>query len=236
MYPTSEPVRILIVDDDAKTTDLVAHYLKNEGFLSVCAKDGPSALRLVKEKSPTLIILDIMLPGLDGWEVCKEIRKSSTVPIIMLSGRTETIDRVMGLSLGADDYLTKPFSSHELIARIKAVLRRVGQNGSSPPKILRCGRLLVDLDRRLVKIDRETIDLTPHEYCLLTTLMSCPGKVFTRDELLNRIYPSYEVSVIDKVIDVHIGKLRRKVEKEYQHPRLILSVWGVGYRFAESEE
>jgi DNA-binding response OmpR family regulator len=236
MKSQENPGRILIVDDDPKMADLITHYLKKESFQSFWAKDGPSAIRLTKERSPSLVILDIMLPGLDGWEVCREIRKFSTIPIIMLSARNETIDTVMGLSLGADDYLAKPFSSHELIARIKAVLRRVGQSNLIATKVLRCGKLVVDLDKRLVKLDQEIIDLTPHEYCLLTSLMSYPGKVFSRDELLNRIYPNYEVSVISKVIDIHIGKLRRKIEKDHRKPRMILAVRGVGYRFAESQE
>jgi DNA-binding response OmpR family regulator len=228
--------RILIVEDDPKMADLVNHYLKNEGFKSIWVKDGHSAIRTTRDVSPALMILDIMLPGLDGWEVCREIRKFSTIPIIMLSARAETIDRVMGLSLGADDYLIKPFSSHELIARIKAVLRRARQYGPPAAKLLRCGKLVVDLDKRLVKLDQKIIDLTPHEYCLLTSLMSCRGKVFTRDELLDRIYPDYEVSVVSKVIDIHIGKLRRKIEKDHHNPQLILSVRGVGYRFTEGED
>jgi DNA-binding response OmpR family regulator len=214
----------------------VAHYLKKENIQSQFAPDGRTAIRMIKEKTPALIILDIMLPYLDGWEVCKEIRKFSEVPIIILSARTETIDRVMGLNLGADDYLTKPFSSHELIARIKAVLRRINYDDRAEKKTLKQGDLLVDLDKRSVKIGRRQIDLTPHEYCLLTTLMAYPGKVFTRDELLERIYPNCEVAVIDKVIDIHIGKLRKKVEKEPSRPKLILAVRGVGYRFAETDE
>ena len=159
---------------------------------------------MIREKEPVLVLLDIMLPYMDGWEVCKEIRKFSKVPIIMLTARTETIDRVMGLNLGVDDYISKFFDSYELIARIKAVLRRSDPNGRSPRNILRYSDLCVDLGKRSVKIGHRRIDLTPHEYCLLTTLMAYPGKVFTRDELLERIYPRCEVAVIDKVIDIHI--------------------------------
>jgi DNA-binding response OmpR family regulator len=235
--PTSNvPGPVLIVEDDQKMADLEAHYLKRENIQVLFAKDGGQAIRMIRQKNPALVILDIMLPHMDGWEVCKEIRKFSTVPIIMLSARSETIDRVMGLNLGADDYITKPFESHELIARIKAVLRRYDRNGQSSGSILHHHNLCVDLDKRSVKIGPKRIELTPHEYCLLTTMMKCPGKVFTRDELLMHIYPRCEVVVIDKVVDIHIGKLRRKIEDQPQKPKLILAVRGVGYRFAESND
>lgn len=236
MSTSSVPGPVLIIEDDRKMADLVAHYLKKENIQSQFAPDGRVAIRMIKEKAPALVILDIMLPFMDGWEVCKEIRKFSDVPIIMLSARTETIDRVMGLNLGADDYLSKPFNSHELIARIKAVLRRINHCDRPQKKILKRDDLVVDLDKRSTKIGRRQIDLTPHEYRLLTTLMAYPGKVFTRDELLERIYPKCEVAVIDKVIDIHIGKLRKKVEKEPSRPKLIIAVRGVGYRFAETDE
>jgi DNA-binding response OmpR family regulator len=227
---------VLIVEDDQKMADLVAHYLKKENFHALFAQDGREALKMIREKRPVLVILDIMLPYMDGWEVCKEIRKFSKVPIIMLSARTETINRIMGLNLGADDYISKPFDSYELIARIKAVLRRSAHNGQSSSNILRYNDLCVDLEKRSVKIGLRRINLTPHEYCLLTTLMAYPGKVFTRDELLEHIYPRNEVAVIDKVIDIHIGKLRRKIEEKPSKPKLILAVRGVGYRFTETDE
>jgi DNA-binding response OmpR family regulator len=237
--PTSTvPGPILIVEDDKKMADLVAHYLKRENFKVRFARDGRQALQTIRDRSPALVLLDIMLPDMDGWEVCKAIRRFAKVPIIMLSARTETIDRVMGLNLGADDYITKPFEAHELIARIKAVLRRYGRDDSdgAAASILRHESLCVDLDKRAVKIGSKRIELTPHEYCLLTTLMAYPGKVFTRDELLERIYPRSEVAVIDKVIDIHIGKLRRKIEETPSKPKLILAVRGVGYRFTEADE
>jgi DNA-binding response OmpR family regulator len=235
--PTAKlPGPILIVEDDPKMADLVAHYLKRERIQACFARDGRQALKIVKDRPPALVILDIMLPDMDGWEVCKAIRKFSKVPIIMLSARTETIDRVMGLNLGADDYITKPFASHELIARIKAVLRRYESDKPSAGSVLRFKSLCVDLEKRSVKIGPKRIELTPHEYCLLSTLMAYPGKVFTRDELLERIYPRSEVAVIDKVIDIHIGKLRRKIEARPSQPEMILAVRGVGYRFTEADE
>jgi DNA-binding response OmpR family regulator len=227
---------ILIIEDDPKMADLVAHYLKRENIQAQFAKDGRQALMMIRERVPALVILDIMLPDMDGLEVCKEIRKFSKVPIIMLSARSETIDRVMGLNLGADDYIAKPFESHELIARIKAVLRRFENDDRSSSSILHHNSLCVDLEKRSVKIGPKRIELTPHEYCLLTTLMAYPGKVFTRDELLERIYPRSEVAVVDKVIDIHIGKLRRKIEVQPSAPKLILAVRGVGYRFTEADE
>jgi DNA-binding response OmpR family regulator len=230
------PGPVLIVEDDQKMVALIAHYLKKENIHTLVAQDGPKALQIIREKAPALVLLDVMMPYMDGWEVCKEIRKFSKVPIIMLTARTKTIDRVMGLNLGADDYISKPFDSYELIARIKAVLRRSVHNGQSPGNILRHNNLWVDLEKRSVKIGHRRIDLTPHEYCLLTTMMAYPGKVFTRDELLERIYPRSEVAVIDKVIDIHVGKLRRKIETEPSKPKLILAVRGVGYRFAEDDE
>lgn len=230
------PGPVLIIEDDQKMADLVAHYLKRESIQVLFARDGRQALKMIRQKIPALVILDIMLPHMDGWEVCKEIRKFSTVPIIMLSARSETIDRVMGLNLGADDYITKPFESHELIARIKAVLRRFDRRGRSFGTLLHHNDLCVDLDKRSVKIGPKRIELTPHEYCLLTTLMKYPGKVFTRDELLERIYPRSEVAVIDKVVDIHIGKLRRKIEEQPSKPKLILAVRGVGYRFTEADD
>ncbi|MGD8837609.1 MAG: response regulator transcription factor [Desulfobacteraceae bacterium] len=235
--PTSNvPGPVLIIEDDQKMADLVAHYLKRENIQVLFARDGHQALKMIRQKTPALVLLDIMLPHMDGWEVCKEIRKFSTVPVIMLSARTDTIDRVMGLNLGADDYITKPFESHELIARIKAVLRRFDSDGRSSDSILRHHNLCVDLDKRSVKIGPKRIELTPHEYCLLSTLMKYPGKVFTRGELLEHIYPRCEVAVIDKVVDIHIGKLRRKIEQQPSKPKMILTIRGVGYRFAEADD
>lgn len=236
MNATTRPGSILIVEDDNRMADLIAHYLGNEGFKSIRAQHGEAAVQMIRDQPPELILLDIMLPGMDGWEVCKAIRKFSDVPIIFLSAKTDTIDRVMGLNLGADDYIIKPFSSHELVARIKAVLRRKNQEPRPQKKVLAKGELIVDLEKRSIKLKRKAIDLTPHEYCLLTTLMSYPGKVFTRDELLEKLYPRNQVSVIDKVVDIHIGKLRRKVERDPARPELIIAVRGVGYRFTESEE
>jgi DNA-binding response OmpR family regulator len=224
---------ILIVEDDRKTASLVVLYLEREGFETVVANDGHEALALARCHRPIFIILDLMLPVLDGWEVCRELRKSSDVPILMLTARGEEVDRISGLTLGADDYLVKPFSPRELVARVKAVLRRGRLRSTQEKMILSHQDLVLDLEKRKVSLRDQPVQLTPHEYKLLETLMGSPGRVFTRDELLDHLYPSGE-AVIDRVIDVHIGKLRQKIEEDPANPRFIATVRGIGYRFEES--
>ena len=226
------PGSILIVEDDKKTASLVALYLEREGFQTVLAPDGLQALELAKRHKPALVILDLMLPRLDGWEVCRQLRRTSDVPILMLTARGEEIDRVSGLTLGADDYVAKPFSPRELVARVKAILRRARPEVSKGKNFLSHENLEIDLEKRRVSLHGRPLALTPHEYKLLQALMSGPGKVFTRPELLDHLYPGGE-EVIDRVIDVHIGKLREKIEKDPNNPRYILTVRGVGYQFAE---
>jgi DNA-binding response OmpR family regulator len=226
------PGPILIVEDDKKTASLVALYLEREGFQTVLAPDGVQALELAKRHKPALVILDLMLPRLDGWEVCRQLRRTSDVPILMLTARGEEIDRVSGLTLGADDYVAKPFSPRELVARVKAILRRACPEPSKGKNFLSHENLEIDLEKRRVSLHGRPLALTPHEYKLLQALMSAPGKVFTRPELLDHLYPEGE-EVIDRVIDVHIGKLREKIEEDPNDPRYILTVRGVGYQFAE---
>jgi DNA-binding response OmpR family regulator len=224
---------ILIVEDDKKTASLVQLYLEREGFDTVLAYDGHEALELARRHRPIFIILDLMLPLVDGWEVCRELRKSSDVPILMLTARGEEVDRISGLTLGADDYVVKPFSPRELVARVKAVLRRGRSRPTIERDILSHGDLVLDLEKRKVSLNDRPVQLTPHEYKLLQALMASPGRVFTRDELLDYLYPSGE-TVIDRVIDVHIGKLRHKIEEDPANPRFILTVRGIGYQFEES--
>jgi DNA-binding response OmpR family regulator len=226
------PVPILIVEDDKKTASLVALYLEREGFQTVLAPDGVQALELARRHKPALVILDLMLPRMDGWEVCRQLRRTSDVPILMLTARGEEIDRVSGLTLGADDYVAKPFSPRELVARVKAILRRTRPETPKEKNFLAHGKLAIDLEKRKVTLNDRTLSLTPHEYKLLQALMAVPGRVFTRSELLDRLYPGGE-EVIDRVIDVHIGKLREKIEQDPTDPRYILTVRGVGYQFAE---
>jgi DNA-binding response OmpR family regulator len=227
---------ILVVEDDQKTAALVVLYLEREGFQTIVAHDGRQALELARRHKPIFVILDLMLPVLDGWEVCRQLRQLSDVPILILSAREEEIDRVSGLTLGADDYVVKPFSPRELVARVKAILRRGRMGRTDQSRVLSHEGLVLDLEKRKVTLNGHAVLLTPHEFNLLQTLMSAPGKVFTRDELLASLYPREEVIVIDRVIDVHIGKLRQKIEKDPSNPTYVLTVRGVGYQFAESGE
>lgn len=224
---------ILIIEDDKHTASLVALYLEREGFHALEAEDGEIGLEMAEQHQPVLIILDLMLPKINGWEVFRRLRRKSDVPVIMLTARGDEIDRVSGLTLGADDYLVKPFSPRELIARVKAVLRRADFKNEATKSILSHAGLRLDLEKRRLTIDDQSVPLTPHEYSLLKTLMSSPGRVYTRNELLDRIYPKGEALVIERVVDVHIGKLRQKIEPDISEPRYILTVRGVGYRFAD---
>jgi DNA-binding response OmpR family regulator len=224
---------ILIVEDDTNTVRLISLYLEREGFRVFTAADGKTGLAAAGEHTPDLVILDLMLPEMDGWEVCRRLRRKSNVPIIMLTARGDEIDRVSGLSLGADDYVVKPFSPRELVERVKAVLRRVQGTVGGHRDILSHATLQLDLKNRRLSRDGRSIDLTPHEYNLLKTLMASPGRIFTRDELLDRLYPLGDATVIDRVIDVHIGKLRQKIEPNPPAPQFILTVRGIGYRFAD---
>jgi DNA-binding response OmpR family regulator len=227
-------LRILIAEDDKKTASLVSIYLEKEGFQTVVAYDGRQALELARRHNPSFVILDLMLPLLDGWEVCRELRRISDVPILILSAREDEIDRVAGLTLGADDYVVKPFSPRELVARVKAILRRGRLGSADETHVIASGKLVLDPVKRKVTVAGQQVSLTPHEYNLLHTLMKSPGRVYTRDELLTRLHPGDDVAVIDRVVDVHIGKLRQKIEKNPSHPEYILTVRGVGYQFSES--
>ena len=224
---------ILIIEDDANTTALITLYCEREGFRTLTAADGISGLDRARKERPDLVILDLMLPEMDGWEVCRRLRQASDVPIIMLTARGDEIDRVSGLSLGADDYVVKPFSPRELVERVKAVLRRIQRPHQEKSQILTHATLRLDLKKRRVSVKGRSVDLTPHEYRLLETLMTSPGRIYTRDELLDRLYPMGEAMVIDRVVDVHIGKLRQKIEPNPPDPQYILTVRGVGYRFAD---
>jgi DNA-binding response OmpR family regulator len=227
--------KILVVEDDRKTASLIKLYLEREGFQTVLAYDGRQALELAEQHRPIFVILDLMLPSLDGWEVCRRLRQSSDVPILMLTARGEEVDRVSGLTLGADDYVVKPFSPRELVARVKAILRRGRQEVSDREKVLSFEEMTLDLEKHQMTLEGRPVLLTPHEFKLLQTLIASPGKVFAREELLDRLYPHDEATVIDRVVDVHIGKLRQKIEKDPSNPQYILTVRGIGYRFAEKK-
>jgi DNA-binding response OmpR family regulator len=226
---------ILIVEDDRNIAALVETYLAQAGFEPIVAHDGPAGLELLRQRKPGFVILDLMLPGVDGWDLCREIRKTSDVPILILTAREEELDRVLGFSLGADDYVVKPFSPRELVERVKAILRRTRPAAPAADARLQHGPLVLEPDKHKVTLDGRSIPLTPSEYTLLYTLMSAPGRVLSRDALLGHLYRHGE-AVIDRVIDVHIGKLRQKIEADPAEPRFIVTVRGVGYRFAEPGE
>jgi len=225
---------VLIVEDDKNTAALIRTYLEKEGFQVLVAYDGEEALKTVKNSQPGFVILDIMLPRIDGWEVCRRLRSFSDVPVLMLTAREEEIDRVLGLSLGADDYVVKPFSPRELVERVKAILRRTRPPASPQERILSRGGLVLDPEKLKVTLHGKPVSLTSHEYKLLYALMRSPGRVFSRSELLDHFYQHGEV-VIDRVVDVHIGKLRQKIEPDPAKPRYIQTVRGFGYRFADEE-
>ena len=227
--------KILVVEDDKKTASLIKLYLEREGFQTVIAYNGRQALELAEQHRPIFVILDLMLPVLDGWEVCRRLRQSSDVPILMLTARGDEVDRVSGLTLGADDYVVKPFSPRELVARVKAILRRGRPEAADQEKVFSFEELTLDLEKHKVTLEGRPVLLTPHEFKLLQTLMAAPGKVFARKELLDRLYPRNEATVIDRVVDVHMGKLRQKIEKDPSNPRYILTVRGIGYQFAEKK-
>lgn len=229
--PVSGP--ILVVEDDEKTAALVKMYLEKEGFSTIHASDGRTALELAARHEPIFVVLDLMLPLLDGWEVCRQLRRLSDVPILILSAKEEEIDRVSGLTLGADDYVVKPFSPRELVARVKAILRRGRAGPGGYRTVFSQSGLVLDLTKRKVSLHGRKISLTPHEFNLLKTLMAEPGRVFTRDELLHHLYPRGEANVIDRVVDVHIGKLRQKIEEDPSRPRFVFTVRGVGYQFTD---
>ena len=224
--------KILVVDDEVNLVNTVRDYLQDSGYEVVTASNGRDALFSNRHEKPDLIILDLMMPQMDGWEASRLIRKESSVPIIMLTARVEDADKVAGLEMGADDYLTKPFNPRELVARVRAVLRRVhGDMGSSEPERYRVGELMLDRSSYEATLTGESLDLTRSEFDLLAVLMAQPGRVFTRMELLEEIqgeaYAAYE-----RTIDVHVKNLRAKIEDDPQNPRYIETVYGVGYRMA----
>ena len=226
---------ILIVEDDRNTASLVATYLKKEGFSTVTAYDGQQALDMERQYDPVFIVLDVMLPKFDGWEICRRIRKHSDVPILMLTAREDEIDRVMGLSIGADDYVVKPFSPRELVERVKAILRRTHRAPVAQKVVLSHRGLVLDPEKHKVSVDGQLVNLTSLEYKLLYALMGSPGRVYSRNELLDHFYEHGEI-VVDRVIDVHIGKLRQKIEQDPANPRFIHTVRGFGYRFVDVDE
>lgn len=227
---------ILVVEDEPNISSLIQMYLDREGFGTIAASSGSEALARIAERKPSLVILDIMLPDIDGWEVCREIRRESAIPIIMLTARDSDEDKIIGLELGADDYVTKPFVPRELVARVKAILRRSGkpiESGPGQGEVLDFGVLRIEPDRREVRLDGSLIQLRAKEYDLLTQLARRPGIVFTREQLLQNVW-GYDFPGDSGTIDVHVRRLRAKLGDDSSNPRFIETVWGVGYRFKDA--
>ena len=222
------PARVLVIEDEPKLAELLCVYLEAAGFEARRLGDGLEAAREVRDWSPALVLLDLMLPGKDGLDVCREIRAFSAVPIIMVTARVEEIDRLLGLELGADDYICKPYSPREVVARVKAVLRRSRPDATAGEDAVRAAGLVIDEDAYRAQLDGTTLELTPVEFRLLALLASAPGRIFSRDQVLDRLYDDHRV-VTDRTVDSHVKNLRRKLGA-IRPGDLIRSVYGVGYR------
>jgi DNA-binding response OmpR family regulator len=229
---TVTPTRtILVVDDEPRIVDLARDYLEHAGFRVIAANDGTSALESARRDRPDLVVLDLGLPGRDGLDVTKALRAEGSIPIVMVTARDDELDKLLGLELGADDYLTKPFSPRELVARVKAVLRRTDRPVEASD-VIRVGELTLDVPRMRTEVGGRNVELTPTEFTLLATLARQPGRIFTRSQLLDALhgvaFESYE-----RAIDSHVKNLRRKIEPDPRQPRYVLTVYGVGYRLAD---
>ena len=223
--------QVLVVDDEPRIVEIVRAYLEREGFRVITAADGATGLEMARRERPALVVLDLMLPGLSGWEICRTLRAEGGPPIIMLTARDDVTDKIVGLELGADDYVTKPFNARELAARVRAVLRRA-RGEQAPARAIVVGDLTVDPERHEVRRDGQPIALTPTEFAILEALASQPGRAFSRLQLLERAqgeaYEGYE-----RAIDSHVKNLRQKIEPDPRHPRYVLTVFGVGYKMAD---
>jgi len=226
----SQTEHILVVDDEPMVREVVVAYLEREGFRVAEAADGAAALKLIHEASPDLVILDVMLPEIDGFSVLTEIRKTGEMPVILLTARTEEPDRVLGLELGADDYVVKPFSPRELVARVRSVLRRSAPS-TRTAETLDFGALRIDEQARVVTLDETEIEMTPKEFDLLAFLARSPRQVFSRGQLLEHVWDSSTDWQDPSTVTVHVRRLRRKLETDPENPRWISTVWGLGYRF-----
>lgn len=223
---------ILVVDDEPKIVKIARDYLEKSGYQVLSASDGVTALAMARQERPAMVVLDLNMPEMDGLDVCRQLRRESDVPIIMLTARVEETDRLIGLELGADDYITKPFSPRELVARIRAVLRRV-KGGVHQPGLVRAGDLEIDLQGHRVSRDGEAIQLSRLEFNLLTILAQHPGQTFSRAQLLSRLH-GVAYDGYDRSIDAHIKNLRRKLEHDPSSPQYVETVFGVGYRFSDT--
>ncbi len=226
--------RILIIEDDPNTIKLVGLYLGRDGHKVLTATDGVEGLRLAREAAPDLILLDLMLPRLDGIEICRALREDSDVPIVMVTARVEEEDRLAGLDLGADDYVTKPFSPRELAARVRAVLRRSARNGTEDgPSEIAYDGIKMNLKTRIVHVGDKKLNMTPTEFRLLAMLMREPGRTFTREQIIDEVF-GYDFDGFDRTVDAHVTNVRRKIESNRRKPRYVHTVYGVGYRFGDA--
>jgi DNA-binding response OmpR family regulator len=221
---------ILVVDDEPVVRDVVVRYLQRDGYTTLEAGNGNDARALITSNDPSLVVLDVMLPGIDGLELCRWIRERSVLPVILLTARADETDRIIGLELGADDYVTKPFSPRELAARVRAVLRRTDQGTNAPPATIEVGELVLDSDARLLTRDGTPLALTLKEFDLLWFLASHPRHVFSREVLMERVW-GYQAAYDTGTVTVHVRRLREKIEPDPTTPRHLQTVWGVGYRF-----
>ncbi|MCE2396395.1 response regulator transcription factor [Candidatus Poribacteria bacterium] len=227
--------KILVVDDEVDIVDFIDDYLMGEGYEVIKAYDGVEALDKMRQDLPDLVILDIMLPGLDGFEVCKQMRTESTVPILMLTAKDTDVDKIVGLEIGADDYMPKPFNPRELVARVKALLRRTYRQDYQPRSqtvTLKHKDLSIDAERRVATIGNERLELTTKEFDLLLFLMQNPGRVYSRDHLLDYVW-GQDSFVGARTVDVHIRRLREQIETDASQPQYVITVWGVGYKFTD---
>lgn len=221
--------KILVVDDDVNICELLRLYLEKDGYSVIIVNDGMEAISAFQDSKPDLVLLDIMLPKLDGWQVCREIRKTSDTPIIMLTAKGETFDKVLGLELGADDYVVKPFDAKEVLARVKAVLRRSAGNPAETVKEVRYDKLVINLTNYELRVNGEQIDTPPKELELIYHLASNPNRVFTRDQLLDEVW-GFDYYGDSRTVDVHVKRLREKLEG-ISNKWMLKTVWGVGYKF-----
>jgi two-component system alkaline phosphatase synthesis response regulator PhoP len=224
---------ILVVDDEPKILQIARDYLENAGYHVIEAGDGGKALQRAQSERPDLVVLDLGLPGMDGLDVCRQLRRSSNVPIIMLTARGEESDKLVGLELGADDYIVKPFSPKEMVARVRAVLRRFDR-AQDPGDVLRAGQIKLDVPRMRVSVAGRDVELTPTEFELLAALAAQPGRIFSRAQLLDAIH-GVAIESYERAIDAHVKNIRRKIEPDPRQPRYILTVYGIGYRLSDEE-
>jgi DNA-binding response OmpR family regulator len=222
---------VLVVDDEPKIVQIARDYLENAGFSVLAANSGEAALSSVRNQTVDLIVLDLGLPDIDGLDVCRKVRHNSNVPIVMLTARDEETDKLVGLELGADDYVTKPFSPKELVARVRAVFRRV-EAAEKPPEVIHALDIILEMESMRLRVGERNVELTPTEFQLLAKLASQPGRIFTRSQLLESIH-GVAIESYERAIDAHIKNLRRKIESDPSQPRYILTVYGVGYRFSD---